>query len=49
MPVDKQFLVFNLGVFLLFSGVVGTLSLVSSLNVEDGLGRQIVCNVFTKF
>jgi len=38
MAVNKQFLIFNFGVFLLFSGVIGTLALVSSLNVENGLG-----------
>ena len=39
MPVNRQFLIFNFGVFLLFSGVIGTLSLVSSINVENGLGE----------
>ena len=41
MPVNRQFLLFNFGVFLLFSGVTGTLVLVSSLNVEDGLGKYL--------
>ena len=39
MPVNKQFLVFNLGVFLAFSGVYATVALVSSMNVKDGLGK----------
>ena len=40
MTVKKLFLLFNLGVFLLFCGIAGTITLVSSINVEDGLGNR---------
>lgn len=42
MTVERNFIIFNLGVFLMFSGISGTIALVSSLNVEDGLGELFV-------